>query len=355
MLDASTRRLAVELLVRLVEAYSPTFKEERAVGVLERYVTELGFDRVTLDEVGNLIAEVGGGDRTLIMAGHIDTIDEPLEVRVGDGKVVGRGAVDAKGPLAAMTIATYMASRNPDISNLKIVLAALVGEEGPSHGAKHIVGKVKADYIVVGEPTGLNGVIIGCKGSCKLLVECSGSGGHTANPQLYRSPCLDIVDIVKALSRGFEGYTITPVFIECGSRDKLNVIPRRAVAVFDVRIPIVESSHNLKSNVEGLLKTYNCTWSLNNCIEPYKTSTNNPVVGAAIRALLKLGFKPRLAYKAGTSDMVILSRITGNIVEIGPGRPELSHSDFEEISFEEYIAGIMVYYKIIEILSSREV
>jgi acetylornithine deacetylase/succinyl-diaminopimelate desuccinylase-like protein len=53
--------------------------------------------------------------------------------------------------------------------------------------------------------------------------------------------------------------------------------------------------------------------------------------------------------------MTILSSITGNIVEIGPGRPELSHTDFEEISLEEYVAGIEVYYNIVKLLALRGV
>jgi len=355
LLDASTRRLAVELLVRLVETYSPTFKEEGAVGVLGGYLEKLGFDRVTVDEVGNLVAEVGSGSETLLLASHIDTIDEPLEARLEDGKLIGRGAVDAKGPLAAMTMAAYLASRHLDLSDLRVVLAALVGEEGPSHGARHIVGRVKADYIVVGEPTGLNGVVVGCRGSCRLLVECSGSGGHTANPQLYRSPCMDVIDIIKSLEGGLKDYTVTPVYLECGSRGKLNVVPKRATAIFNIRIPIGGSSGSLRTALEGLLRAYNCRWSLDECIEPFRTSPGNPAVRAAVRALLKLGLKPRIAYKAGTSDMTLLSSITGNIVEIGPGRPELSHTDFEEISLEEYMAGIDVYYNIVKLLAKREV
>jgi len=351
LLDASTKRLAVELLVRLVEVESPTFREEKAIRLLESYVYKLGFERVEVDPIGNLIAEVGGGPRVLLLAGHIDTVDEPLKARVEGEKLVGRGAVDAKGPLAAMTMAAYLASRSLDLSRLKVVLAALVGEEGPSHGAKGIVGRIKADYIVVGEPTGLNGVVIGCRGSCKLAVTCRGSGGHTANPHLYESPCMDVIRIVYSL-KDLAEYTITPVYVECGSREKLNVIPKTSTAIFNARIPIGGSSQELRELLDGILSGYErCSWTLEDCTEPFKANPNNPAVRAAVRALLQLGLKPRIAYKAGTSDMTILSSVSSNIVEIGPGRPELSHTDFEEIAFEEYLGGISVYYKIIENLA----
>lgn len=354
MLDASTRRLALELLVRLVEVESPTFREERAIKLLEGYLDKLGFNNVRVDSTGNLMGEVGGGSRTLLLASHIDTVDEPLEVRLEGDRLRGRGAVDAKGPLAAMVIAAYLASRELDLSNLKVVVAALVGEEGPSHGAKAVAGSIKADYVVVGEPTGLEGVIIGCRGSCRLIVECRGYGGHTANPELYKSPCLDIIGIVGSLSKLGEGYTVTPVYLECGSKNRYNVVPKRASLVANTRIPVGGSSKTLELAISKLLSNYpDCSWTLEDCVEPYRTSPNNPVARAAVRALLRLGLKPRIAYKAGTSDMSILSSITDNIVEIGPGRPELSHTDFEEISLEDYLRGIQVYHGIIEELSQR--
>lgn len=353
MLDVLTKRLAVELLVKLVEVESPTFREERAVRLLEDYVNKLGFDRVMVDSVGNLLAEVGSGDRVVMLASHIDTIDEPLEARFTGDKVIGRGAVDAKGPLAAMIIAAHLASRRTDLSGLRVVVAALVGEEGPSHGAQALVGRVKADYIVVGEPTGLNGVVIGCRGSCRLMVECSGSGGHTANPQLYVSPCVDMMNIWRLLE-GSRDYTMTPVYMSCGDRERLNVIPKRASMVVNVRIPVDGSVESLRSYIEGLLREFRgrCVWALSNCVNPYKANPSNPAVRAAIRALLQLGLKPRIAYKAGTSDMTILSSITGNIVEIGPGRPELSHTDFEEITVDEYLMGVELYYRIVENIAS---
>jgi acetylornithine deacetylase/succinyl-diaminopimelate desuccinylase-like protein len=70
---------------------APHSRRRGAVGVLEDYAVRMGFNKVRVDEAGSLIAEVGGSGRTLLMAGHIDTVDEPLEVVLEGGRLKGRG------------------------------------------------------------------------------------------------------------------------------------------------------------------------------------------------------------------------------------------------------------------------
>jgi LysW-gamma-L-lysine carboxypeptidase len=54
--------------------------------------------------VGNYFASVGSGGRTVMLVSHVDTVPGELRVKVYGGKVYGRGAVDAKGPLSAMLV-----------------------------------------------------------------------------------------------------------------------------------------------------------------------------------------------------------------------------------------------------------
>ncbi|RLG88747.1 MAG: acetylornithine deacetylase, partial [Thermoprotei archaeon] len=89
----------------LLSNYSPTFREEKAVDFLSRFVkNELNFDRVVVDEVGNLIASYGRGDRSIALIGHIDTVQGFIPVIIDNGLIWGRGAVDAKGPLTSAFI-----------------------------------------------------------------------------------------------------------------------------------------------------------------------------------------------------------------------------------------------------------
>lgn len=354
MLDASMKNLALKLLLDLLQAYSPTYEEERAIKVLEEYSAKLGFESVTVDSAGNLIAGAGSGDKTIALIGHVDTVTGHIPVTFNGDIVTGRGAVDAKGPLAAMFIASAKAASVLGGDSVRVKAVAAVGEEGPSHGAWALVnGGFKADYIIVGEPTNVSNVAIGCRGSCRLIVECKSPGGHTANPELYESACVKLLEAWDLVSsRVNPPYTATISRMACGEAVS-NVVPRSGSMTILIRIPIDSSVLELRRILEGSPPINGCSWRLEGCIEPYKTSPSNPVARSLVRAIVTSGLKPRITVKMGTSDMNILSRITGSIAENGPGKPELSHTDYEFINVDDYFKGIEVYTRSIVELSRK--
>ncbi|MCX8196577.1 MAG: M20/M25/M40 family metallo-hydrolase [Acidilobaceae archaeon] len=335
MLSASMRSLAVGLLLDLLRTYTPSGEEGRALGILEKYAEELGYDRAWVDGVGNFVAEAGRGV-SVALVGHVDTVEGYLEPKEEGGEVWGRGAVDAKGPLAAMMVAGALAAEQ---GGLKVIFVASVGEEADSRGARALAEELKADHLIVGEPTGGDGIAIGCRGSCRLLLECRASGGHASSPQVGDSACEKVMKVLSALS-SHEGYTFAPVYL-CCERAGGNVLPKRGRAEVNVRIPVGKSSEDLRKALSGI----ECSWELSDCSEPFMASPSSPVARALARALSSMGKRPRYSVKMGTSDMVILWRVTKSIAEFGPGRAELSHSEEERISLEEYFLGIEAYVR----------
>src|SRR5260370_8447950 len=91
-----------------------------AVGSVSRQERELGQWLVSRlramgfaarrDEAGNVIAFWGSGPREVLLLGHMDTVPGFIPVRREGNRLFGRGAVDAKGPLAAAITAV---SRQP--------------------------------------------------------------------------------------------------------------------------------------------------------------------------------------------------------------------------------------------------
>src|SRR4030065_1930677 len=89
--------------------------------------------QVGIDAVGNVIGVVGEGEPTIFLCGHMDTVAGHMPLRVEEGKIYARGAVDAKGPLAAMVMAAIAASKEPGFKG-KILVASVVEEEATSRG-----------------------------------------------------------------------------------------------------------------------------------------------------------------------------------------------------------------------------
>ncbi|MFB6223928.1 MAG: M20 family metallopeptidase [Haloarcula sp.] len=149
-----------------------------------------------IDDLGNVIATRGPADGTHILLNtHIDTVPPhlPYERRTeppgpdetvdgsrdeGEGNIVcGRGACDAKGPLAALLDAFLTVS--PDDG--KVTLAISIDEETTQTGGAHLADTLDADGYIVGEPTGLD-VCTAARGQFEGTVTIHGESAHAADP-----------------------------------------------------------------------------------------------------------------------------------------------------------------------------
>ena len=132
------------------------------------------------------IARGSGGGRTLLLNGHLDTVgfagmDAPLEPRVEDGRLYGRGAYDMKTSVAAMLLA---GARAVELGlRGDVVVTAVADEEVASIGSQAVAGTVRADAAIVTEPTEER-VAIAHKGFVWLELETHGVAAHGSRADL---------------------------------------------------------------------------------------------------------------------------------------------------------------------------
>ncbi|HTN50778.1 MAG TPA: acetylornithine deacetylase [Anaeromyxobacter sp.] len=140
---------------------------------------------------GNLICRRGpDGPGGLALLGHTDCVPydpewrEALAGALRDGRVIGRGAADTKGFLAAALSAAGRARER----SAPLTLVFTADEEVGCLGAKELLseGQVRPRHAIVGEPTGLVPVRAH-KGYCAVDVEVSGLEGHSAYPEVGAS------------------------------------------------------------------------------------------------------------------------------------------------------------------------
>ena len=128
-----------------------------------------------------------------MLLGHMDTVPGGVPVRCEAGRLYGRGAVDAKGPLAAMISAVAELGDFPG----RIVVVGAVEEETPgSLGAMTIrATHPQPDVVVIGEPSGWSTVVLGYKGNS------TSATASRARPRTRPTPCPRLVSLPPAAGR----------------------------------------------------------------------------------------------------------------------------------------------------------
>ncbi|MCW2968140.1 MAG: hypothetical protein JWM71_1912, partial [Solirubrobacteraceae bacterium] len=127
-----------------------------------------------------------GGGRTLLLCGHIDTVNVegmtgPHSPRVEGDRLYGRGAYDMKAGVAAALLACRAAAGLGLAGD--VVVAAVADEEHSSLGVQEALTHVSADAAIVTEPTELE-VVVAHRGFVWSEVEVRGVAAHGSRPHL---------------------------------------------------------------------------------------------------------------------------------------------------------------------------
>ncbi len=193
----------LEMLHRLIAApsmssVSPAFDTDNmaVIHLLAEWCRDLGFAVEILPlanqpHKANLIATLGTGSGGLVLAGHTDTVPydegrwqhDPFRLTEADNKLFGLGTSDMKGFFAlALEAARYFHAQP---LKQPLILLATADEESSMDGASALVelGRPKARYAVIGEPTGLKPVNAH-KGIMMEGITLTGQSGHSSDPSL---------------------------------------------------------------------------------------------------------------------------------------------------------------------------
>jgi len=349
---------AVQFLNKLLNIYSPSGKEEVVSNFLAKEMENLGF-HVRIDDVGNIVGEIGQGKPLILLCGHMDTVAGFLPVRIENDRLYGRGAVDAKGPLAAMIVASHALFKEGVPA--KILVVGVVDEEGSSKGIKHIIKEgLSADYAIFGEPSGVEKITIGYKGSLHLKITCKTQTGHSAAPWLYENAVEKALELWKKINDlrlpqekiGSHFYSITSCLVKIDGGKVASKVPGNCDMHLDIRIPPQYESLQVFDEIKHVIKQYQAAnpkvsveVKIEDLTEAFEVDESSSLIRALSWAIRKVKHKhPVLLRKTGTGDMNILgTRMKIPTVTYGPGNSHLDHTPNESISIQEYLDSIQVY------------
>ncbi|ATQ44376.1 succinyl-diaminopimelate desuccinylase [Caulobacter mirabilis] len=340
---------ALDLARDLIRRPSVTPADAGAMDVLQRALEDLGFAcrRMRFGEIENLYARRGTARPNLCFAGHTDVVPAgdaaawssgPFDAAVSDEVLIGRGAVDMKGAIAAFTaaVAQVLAEGEPT-GSLSFLITG--DEEGVAlDGTKKVVEALAVegeviDHCIVGEPTSaarLGDMIkIGRRGSVNSWITVEGKQGHVAYPQRAANPIPVLVEILaklqaRVLDDGYEGFQpsnfeITTIDV---ANTATNVIPREAKARVNVRFNPAHKGAELQAwfeeTAQAVAEGFEGKVEVKTLIsgEAFLTRRGDftDVVAEAIRETT--GEEPDLSTTGGTSDARFIRSLCP-VVEFG--------------------------------------
>jgi LysW-gamma-L-lysine carboxypeptidase len=363
---------AVRLLTNLLGIYSPSGKEEDIGNFLAEEMTKLGL-QVGKDNVGNVIGVVGEGNPVILLCGHMDTVAGHVPLRVDEGKIFARGAVDAKGPLAAMVMAAASVGKDSAFKG-RVLVVSVVEEEATSRGVRELIKEgIQADYAIFGEPSGVENITIGYKGQIQLRVTCKTITGHSSTPWLYDNALEKSYELWVQIKNNFPlnqketpFNSISVCLTKISGGQANSVIPFESEMYIDIRIPPQFNSGQVLEDVLNIIEQYKAAnpqvkvrAAMVDSVEPFEVDKNSPLVRALSFSIRKvLNKQATLLRKTGTGDMNILGKaMVLPIVTYGPGDSHLDHTLDEHIVISEYLDSIQVFketiLKLVELHNNR--
>jgi succinyl-diaminopimelate desuccinylase len=325
---------------------------------------------VERDAEGNVTAEVGSGDRLLVVNGHMDTVppvdgwkQDPFSPRVENGRVTGLGASDMKAGLACMiwlaqhvrpTMRTWFAFTNNEEG----------GAVTPRNGVRRLIGRASPDYAITTEPSYDEAkrrlsIGIGCQGRATAALTVVGRSGHSsdwrrADNAIYRG--VDVITRIAGTAGRHQSVTIADgvqsapslavVAARAGIAD--NIIPDRLHLTVDRRLAPGEDYGTFEAELRGAADGVPHTLEVTKLCLPTLADRNGRTLAVVREALGRLQGEAPLQFSQGRQDLSIFAERTRDFCNLGPGSSGQAHNAGEHATVDGMVAAATVLRAAIE-------
>jgi [amino group carrier protein]-lysine/ornithine hydrolase len=344
---------AEAFLTNLLAVPSYSGAEQAAAELMVAQMQAFGW-QAFVDPSGSAVGLLGDRGPQIVLLGHIDTVAGVVPIRVENGRLYGRGAVDAKGPLATFVFAARMAELRGELGCRIVVIGATEEEAASSRGAHHARDTYRPDLCVIGEPSGWERITLGYKGRLLIHYRHEQPSAHSAG-ELRAAPeqLIDFWQQVSALcaahnqgrTRLFEQLLPSLRQVQSGSDGLQDWVS----ATIGLRLPPAVDPQQLSGQLQALAGPARLTAS-GGC-SAYQSPRTSPLAAAFVRAIRAHGGTPAFLHKTGTADMNVVGPAWQvPIVAYGPGDSRLDHTPDEHIELAEYRQAISVLADVLSAL-----
>jgi succinyl-diaminopimelate desuccinylase len=274
-----------------------------------------------------LAATVGAPEgTTVVLHGHLDVVpghERQFTPRVDGDRLIGRGAYDMKGGLAAMMLATHELAGQQQVRVHFVCVSDEESDDPMDRGSDYLVEHgYRGDFAITGEPTDMH-IGVQAKGVLAMRIEVTGKSAHGSTPWLGDNAVLKAFDVLRQMeslpwarqsSDLFDRPSINLGRILGG--DALNKVPDLCVIDVDVRYLPGQDPDEIRAAVDALpdtriVKTFHRQPAMVAHDNPYVRVLADAIEEGTSADLISVG-------RDGASDVVSFLEVGVPAVEFGP-------------------------------------
>lgn len=367
------------LLKQLIQA-APTADngERKAAEVLVDYFRSRGIEAVADIWDGNranVIARLPSSKQKpgLLFAAHLDVVPadhsqwhfEPFAGIERDGHILGRGATDMLGGLAAAAAALVeIASAGIPLQG-DVILAATAGEETDSCGAVRLVQNASQTIrplagIILPEPTHQK-ILTAHRGLLWLQITTYGRSAHGSMPQQGINAIEKMTPILNRLLEWEIPHTPHPRLGPCTrSINQLhagtatNIIPDTCRLELDIRTLPGQPQESVIEQIQTLLheqKTQDPNFRAEVSVLRRCGALETLPDTSFVRSVCQAVRNEKTEVAPFTTDGPHFLPLSSDIIILGPGNPTVCHKPDESISIEDLHKARQMYDQIIRAIA----
>ncbi len=365
----------------MIRLPSESCNEKEVVLRIKEEMEKVGFDKIEIDPMGNILGYIGHGSHLIAMDAHIDTVGvgeralweyDPLEGFEDDEIIIGRGASDQEGGMASMVYAGKIIKDLGLEDDYTLLVTGTVQEEDCDGLCwQYIIekDKIRPEFVVITEPTSLN-IYRGHRGRMEIKVSTHGVSCHGSAPERGDNAIYKMAPIINELKElhgnlkhdaflGKGSLTVSEIFFSSPSRcavaDGCSISVDRRLTAGETYEDALNEIRNLESvkAVGATVEMYNYNRpAYTGLVYPTKSyfptwvlEEKHPACKALVETYKGLFDKKPLVDKwtFSTNAVSIMGRFGIPCVGFGPGHEDQAHAPNERTWKDELVKAAAMY------------
>ena len=355
--------------------------EEGHIRRIAKEMEAVGFDKVVIDPMGNVLGTMGTGKTLIAYDAHIDTVGvgnranwtfDPYQGYENDEEIGGRGASDQMGGIVSAVYGAKIMKDLGLLSDKYTVLVTGTVQEEDCDGLcwQYIINedKVRPEFVVVTEPTDGN-IYRGQRGRMEIRVDVEGVSCHGSAPERGDNAIYKMAEIlleIKELNNhlhydpflGKGTVTTSEIFYtspsRCAVADSCSVSLDRRLTDGETYQMALEEVANLPS-----CKKYNASVSMycydrpswtglsypTDCYFPtWVIPADHPATLAMVESFRGMYGEPKVdKWTFSTNGVSIMGRYGIPCIGFGPGKEKEAHAPNEKTWKADLVKCAAVY------------